>query len=114
MSLVALDMAKSHLRVTWASEDQLIGLYLAAAEGAAASFLNRQIYATQADMDAAVLAGTAGDDPMVANMQIQAAILLILGHLYSNRENTVVGATVAELPQGAHDMLWPHRVGLGV
>ncbi|WP_137923948.1 head-tail connector protein [Cupriavidus sp. 2SB] len=114
MPILALDMVKSHLRVTWSDEDQLIGLYLAAAEGAAASFLNRQFYKTTEEMAAAVLAGTAGDDPMVANAEIQAAVLLTTGHLYSNREDVVVGATVAELPRGARDLLQPYRVGLGV
>lgn len=114
MPILALDMVKSHLRVTWADEDQLIGLYLAAAEGSAASFLNRKVYQDQAALDAAVLAETAGDDPMVANSEIQAAVLLTVGHLYANREDSVIGATVAELPRGALDMLQPYRVGLGV
>jgi len=114
MPILALDMAKSHLRVTWPNEDQLIGLYLTAAEGSAASFLNRQFYMNAAELAAAVLAGTAGDDPMVANAEIQAAVLLTVGHLYMNREDTVVGATVAELPRGALDLLQPYRVGLGV
>lgn len=114
MSLLALDMVKSHLRVTWADEDQLISLYQAAAEGAAASFLNRRVYKDQAELDAAVTDGTAGYSPLVANAEIQAAVLLTVGHLYNNREDVVIGATVAELPQGAHDLLWPHRVGLGV
>ena len=108
MSIIALDMAKAHLRVTWGSEDQLIELYLLAAEGAAADFLNRQVYATQQEMADAVEAETAGDNPMVANMQIQAAILLILGTTYSNRD------TDALMPKGAFDLLWPYRVGLGV
>ncbi|WP_423192975.1 head-tail connector protein [Cupriavidus sp. H18C2] len=114
MPILALDMVKSHLRVTWPDEDQLIGLYLAAGEGAAVSFLNRKVYPDQSTLDAAVLAGTAGDDPMVANAEVQAAVLLTVGHLYSNREDVVVGATVDELPRGARDLLQPYRVGLGV
>lgn len=114
MPLLALDLVKSHLRVTWSAEDQLIGIYQAAAEGAAASFLNRQVYKDQAELDAAVTAGTAGESPLVANTEIQAAVLLTVGHLYNNREDVVIGATVAKLPQGANDLLWPYRVGLGV
>ncbi|QEZ47187.1 head-tail connector protein [Cupriavidus oxalaticus] len=108
MSIIALDMAKAHLRVTWGSEDQLIELYLLAAEGTAADFLNRQVFATQQEMADAVEEETAGEDPIVANMQIQAGMLLILGNIYSNRD------TSAEIPPGARDLLWPHRVGLGV
>lgn len=114
MPLLALDIVKAHLRVTWTNEDQLIGLYQAAAEGAAASFLNRQVYKDQAELEAAVTAGTAGDSPLVANTEIQAAVLLTVGHLYNNREDVVIGAVVAELPRGALDFLRPYRVGLGV
>ncbi|MGT2460041.1 head-tail connector protein [Cupriavidus basilensis] len=114
MAILALDMVKAHLRVTWQTEDQLIGIYHGAAEGAAMSFLNRNVYATLAELTAAVAAGTAGDSPMVANMEIQAAVLLTVGHLYMNREDTVIGVSVAELPHGARDLLQPYRVGLGV
>jgi uncharacterized phiE125 gp8 family phage protein len=41
---------------------------------------------------------------------IRAAILLIIGHLYANRENVVVGRTPAELPQGAQSLLDPFKV----
>lgn len=41
---------------------------------------------------------------------IRAAILLIIGHLYQNRENVVVGRTPAELPQGAESLLNPYRI----
>jgi len=40
---------------------------------------------------------------------IKAAILLIIGHLYANRENVVVGRTPAELPQGAEYLLNPYK-----
>lgn len=51
---------------------------------------------------------------MVINSAVQAAILLTLGHLYANREEVVVGASVAQLPQGARQLLQPYRVGLGI
>ena len=64
--------------------------------------------------DAAVQAGTAGTAPMVCNDLVRAAILLTLGHLWENREDNVVGATVAELKVGAAQLLAPYRKGLGV
>lgn len=114
MPILALDMVKSHLRVTWADEDQLIGIYHAAAEGSAVSFLNRKVYQDEATMEAAKEAGTAGDDPMVANAEFHAAVLLTAGHLYVNREQVVLGVTAVDLPMGARDFLQPYRVGLGV
>jgi uncharacterized phiE125 gp8 family phage protein len=43
---------------------------------------------------------------------IKAGILLILGHLYENREDTAPG-TITEIPYGAECILRPHRVERG-
>jgi hypothetical protein len=51
---------------------------------------------------------------IVVTSNIKAAVLLILGSLYANRENEVVGATVFALPLGAHALLQPYRVGMGI
>ena len=51
---------------------------------------------------------------IVVNDQIQAAMLLTLGHLYQNREDVVLNGSPAALPMGAHSLLQPFRVGLGV
>lgn len=111
MSLIDLPTAKLHLRVDVDDEDALIGLYIGAAETAACDFLNRNVYGTQADLDAADEPEEAM--PMVINPAVRAAILLILGHLYANRED-VVSTAANKLPMGAHSLLYPHRVGLGV
>ncbi|WP_238541913.1 head-tail connector protein [Acidovorax sp. CF316] len=107
--MVPLPTALAHLRADGAGEDALITTYLEAAEEAASDYLNRKLYATQDDLDAAVLAETAGLDPMVMGPAVRSAVLLILGHLYANREDVVAGVTVAELPQGSKALLRPHR-----
>ena len=53
MTLVPLHVAKMHIRAEDAADDEVTP-YLSAAELAAASFLNRQVYATQGELDAAV------------------------------------------------------------
>ena len=50
---------------------------------------------------------------MVVNDDIRAAVLLIAGHRYRNRE-AVTDEPARELPQGVTAILWPYRVGLGV
>lgn len=50
---------------------------------------------------------------IVTNAQIEAAILLTLGHLFENRQDVQQG-TVQQLPVGATQLLFPFRVGLGV
>ena len=111
MSLIDVPTAKLHLRADGAHEDDLIKLYIDAAESTAISLLNRNVYQTQADLEAAAEPEEAL--PMVINAAVRAAILLIVGHLYANREENVQGA-VNKLPMGAHALLYPHRVGLGV
>lgn len=46
---------------------------------------------------------------IVVNDQIKAAILLTLGHLYQNREDTVVGVSVVELPMGSRFLMDPFK-----
>lgn len=46
---------------------------------------------------------------IVINDQLKAAILLALGHLYANREDSVVGVSVAELPMGSRYLSDPFK-----
>ena len=110
--LVPLERAREHLRVDPGQEAELIGLYLLAAQQSAVDYLNRQVFADQGALDAAVAADSAGDYPMVVNAAIQAAVLLVLGHLYANREEVASGG-VAQIPYGARSLLWPHRINPG-
>ena len=49
-------------------------------------------------------------DGMVVNEAIRAAVLLIVGHLFANREDVVAGVSVAQLPNGAEWLLQPYKV----
>lgn len=49
-------------------------------------------------------------DGIVVNDQIKAAVLLTVGSLYAQREDVVVGASVAALPNGADYLLQPYKV----
>lgn len=114
MQLITIEQARQHCRAD-SADDAMLQLYGGAAEEAAQEFMNRKVFPDAASMAAAVLAGTAGCDPMVVTDAIRAAVLLMLGHLYMTREDvqSSAGATV-KIPMGAHSLLWPHRVGLGV
>ena len=105
--LLDLATVKLHLRVDDSAEDALIGLYVTAAEESAMQFLGRTIYATELAQGL----DTAG---IVINPAIQAALLLIVGQLYANREAVLAGVSVAQLPNGSQYLLQPYRAGLGV
>lgn len=114
--IVSLEVALAHLREDAGVADDLIAIYVNAATLAASDYLDRKIYANDADMQSAIADMTAGDEPMVANDVVRAAILLTIGKLYAYREDVVAGtsASVVALPSGAMALLFPYRTGLGV
>lgn len=107
--IVTLDQAKAHLRIDGTEADDDIRLKLSAATQMAITYLDRAVYTSQQDLDAALVAGIAGIDPLVATDMVRAGILLILGDLDANREDVVTGAIATRLPTGARACLQPLR-----
>jgi len=110
--LVTPELAIAHCNADEA-DAQLIAFYLEAAEQEASDFINRKIYATQEELDAAVDADTAGSAPMVVTSAIKNAILLIVGHRFANREDVVIGTISSPLPNGSRSLLQHYRFGMG-
>lgn len=104
MTVLTLEDAKLHLRLETGdtAEDAQLQDLIDAAVDYASQFLNRPI-------------PWAGDDgteiPLPAS--VRAAILLILGDLYENREGQIVGTIRADNP-AVERLLHFYRVGLGV
>ena len=112
--ILTTQQAIDHCRADPDGDAAMVELYLGAAIDAAQDYLGRKVYASQADLEAAVAAGIAGELPMVATNSIKAAVLLICGHLYANREDVVVGAQSFAMPMGSRDLLRLHRKGKGL
>lgn len=111
MSMIDLALAKAHLRVDDGScEDSLILAYLEAAEDSACRYLNRNVYATVEDADEAKANGD--ETAMSINSSFIAAVLLIVGDLYENRE--VSSGADPKINDRAIRLLTPYRVGWGV
>lgn len=104
--MIGLDVAKSHLRVDFNDEDALIEIYLDAAFEHAENYIDRAIIEKEEDRK--------HQTDVVLNKAITAAILLILGHLYANRENESVDSATSPLQLGAKSLLTPYRINLGV
>ncbi|MFZ5762838.1 MAG: head-tail connector protein [Thermodesulfobacteriota bacterium] len=49
-------------------------------------------------------------DAAAVPASIKAAMLLMIGHLYENREESVAGVSIAALPMGAEALLAPFRL----
>ncbi|HFS7074846.1 TPA: head-tail connector protein, partial [Enterobacter hormaechei] len=44
------------------------------------------------------------------NDDVKAAMLLLIGHWYANRESVAIGQTVAEVPLAVEALLQPYRI----
>lgn len=105
MALVTLTLAKRHLRVDFNDDDAEIEAYLAAAETIVTEYLDRDVYVEGG-------APPSGDDGTAIEVTpaITAAILLLLGDLYENREADPESKGDAVLPRAVRALLAPYRV----
>lgn len=46
----------------------------------------------------------------VVPREIRQAMLLMIGHWYDHREDTLTGTSMMSIPRGAESLLWPHRI----
>lgn len=100
MAKIDLATAKAHLRADSGSEeDALITAWIDAAYLAVEGKIFRRVYA-----DAVPTLDITG---VAADAAINAAVLLILGHLYAQREAVAEGART-EVPMGAEWLLTPY------
>ena len=104
MPLVSLEVAKRHLRIFFDDDDAQIELYVAAAESIIAEYLDRVVLPTGEALPE--------DDVHAMNITpaITAAILLLVGDLYENREADPDATGDAVLPKAARALLAPWRV----
>lgn len=99
MAIVSLSEAKSHLRVDQSNEDTLIQIYIDAAVDHVREYLNGEIKGEL-------------DSPVSTPASIKAAIFLLVGDLYENRE----AGSEAEIKRNpaVDALLYPYRVRLGL
>jgi len=87
------------------AEDELLGVYLGAAEQAAANYMGRQLYAAGETVPDADSYGLTLD-----NKAVVAGILMHAGQLYENRETIITGTIVSEVPLAYAHLLGPYRI----
>lgn len=102
MAKITLADAKNHLRVSDGAEDALISVWIKAAYLAVEGKIFRTVYEDERLLDE-------DEDPtgIACNDAINSAVLLIVGHLFTNREAVVQGQA-AEVPMGAEWLLTPY------
>ena len=95
MPLLDVVLLKKQLRLDAddTAEDELLGIYLEAAEQAAANYIGRQLYPAGEAVPEGDSYGLTLD-----NKAVVAAILMHAAQMYENRETVVTGITVSEVP----------------
>lgn len=102
MAKIDLPAAKLHLRVDGDDEDTLITAWIAAAYLGVEGRIFRKVYDTP---DTIPEEDTTG---IHVNEAINAAVLLIVGHLYAHREDVITGVSTTALPMGSEFLITPY------
>lgn len=92
MSAVSLDLAKAHMKIDGSAEDELITLYIDAAESWAGNYIGKPL----ADLD-----------PVPADVKL--AILKLVAFYYEVRSLATYGISVDMAPQGVTAILDSYR-----
>lgn len=92
MTIITAADAKAHLNITTNADDTLITAKIEAAE----AWVSRWLETPLAEMDE-----VPGD--------LKEAVRLLVGHLYENREASIVGISAEEIPFGIWDIINQHR-----
>jgi uncharacterized phage protein (predicted DNA packaging) len=92
MTAVSLDLAKAHMKVDGTAEDELISLYIGAAEAWIGNYIGRPI----ADLD-----------PVPADVKL--SILKLVAFYFEVRSLATYGISVDMAPQGVTSILNSYR-----
>lgn len=123
MMYVTLDRAKAHLNMDHDDDDSLITAYIVAASGAVKNYIkSASVYEVLRDSnDDPIL--DSNDDPTyetdssgdkIVRFEVQAAVLILIGYLYKDRDdngNTAIGGgfDAGYLPNPVTALLYPLR-----
>jgi uncharacterized phage protein (predicted DNA packaging) len=91
--LLPIELIRQHLRVDFDDEDDLIGLYAESALAWALWYCDNPKLVEVSDFPAS----------------FKAALLLLIGHSYANREAVTVGTTAQQMPMAVESLLWSSR-----
>ncbi|WP_369463461.1 head-tail connector protein [Citrobacter braakii] len=101
------NVVKQHCRIDtdFTGDDALLTLYTGAAARYVQTWTRRTLYEKE------VSPGYADDPaPILLNDDVKAAMLLLIGHWYANRESVVIGETVSQVPLAVEALLQPYRI----
>ncbi|MFV9176011.1 head-tail connector protein [Serratia marcescens] len=105
--MIDSDVVKQHCRIDtdFTGDDDLLKVYTWAATRYVQTWTRRTLYENESSP------GYANDqNSILLNDDVKAAMLLLIGHWYANRETVSVGQTVSEVPFAVEALLQPYRI----
>ncbi|EKO4983783.1 phage gp6-like head-tail connector protein [Escherichia coli] len=105
--MIDLDVVKQHCRIDtdFTGDDALLEIYTGAAARYVQKWTRRTLYETQSS------AGYSEDpDSILLTADIKAAMLLLIGHWYANREAVNIGNITTAVPFAIEALLQPYRI----
>ncbi|HEJ7903487.1 TPA: phage gp6-like head-tail connector protein [Serratia marcescens] len=105
--MLELKLVKEHCRLEpdFSADDTLLGAYIGAAKKHVERYTRRKLYASESDPGY-----DADEDHLLLEDDVRTAMLLLIGHLYANREAVIVGASASKLPLAVESLLQPYRI----
>ena len=105
--MIDLDVVKQHCRIDtdFTGDDALLNLYTGAAARYVQTWTRRTLYENENSP------GYAEDeDSILLGDDVKAAMLLLIGHWYANREAVNIGNITTEIPFAIEALLQPYRI----
>lgn len=105
--MLELNVVKQHCRIDtdFDGDDALLNLYTGAAARYVQTWTRRTLYENHSSP------GFAEDpQPILLDDDVKAAMLLLIGHWYANREAVNIGNITSSVPFAVEALLQPYRI----
>lgn len=105
--MLDIGIVKEHCRVDsdFTGDDALLNLYTGAAVRYVETWTRRKLYESEESP------GYAEDeDSILLGDDVKAAMLLLIGHWYANRESVNIGNITSEIPFATEALLQPYKI----
>ncbi|WP_338494289.1 head-tail connector protein [Erwinia aphidicola] len=105
--MIEMSIIKAHCRIEpdFTDDDNLLGIYSGAASRYVQTWTRRKLYQLNTDPGYST-----DEDRLLLDDDIRAAMLLLIGHWYANRETVGVGVSTTEVPFAVEALLQPYRI----
>ncbi|HEJ7889811.1 TPA: phage gp6-like head-tail connector protein [Serratia liquefaciens] len=105
--VIDLDTVKNHCRVEpdFSLDDPLFQIYIGAAKRYVEAWTRRTLYLLNTDQGYET-----DENRLLLDDDVRAAMLLLIGTWYANRESVVVGQSAITLPLAVESLLQPYRI----